>query len=195
EEALRAHHLNSKDFQHYLQKGSAILSMYLDTKHDTFRANQKTELNFAGQSVFIGEAHLTGMLDLVDINDDTITITDYKTGRPARSWQGRDEYEKIKLHKYKQQLMFYCLLAAHSRDYAKYTVEKTVIQFVEPTLEHEIITLEASFSKDDLDEFARLIQVIWKHITTLDLPDISSYSPSYQGIIAFERDLLENATS
>jgi DNA helicase-2/ATP-dependent DNA helicase PcrA len=192
EEALRAHHLNSKDFQHYLQKGSAVLSMYLDTKQETFHPHQKAELSFAGQSVFIGKAHLTGTLDLVDITDNVLTITDYKTGRPVRSWQGRDNYEKIKLYKYKQQLMFYCLLIKNSRDYAKYHVEKTVIQFVEPTPQHEIITLEATFSHEDLDEFARLIQVIWERITTLNLPDISQYQANYQGILAFEHDLLEN---
>lgn len=193
EEALRIHHLNPKDFHHYLQKGSDVLSTYLESKQDTFASTQKTELSFAGQAVFIGDAHLTGALDLVDIDDGNLIITDYKTGRPARSWQGRDDYEKIKLHKYKQQLMFYCLLTTHSRDYAKYKVEKTVIQFVEPTPQHEIITLEASFSRDDLDEFSRLIQVIWHRVTTLDLPDTSKYPPNYQGMLAFEHDLLEES--
>jgi DNA helicase-2/ATP-dependent DNA helicase PcrA len=191
EEALRSTQLTDHDFQTYLQKGSSALSTYLDAKYDTFAPNQKAELNFAGQSVFIGDAHLTGSLDLVDFTDNTLTITDYKTGRPARSWQGRDEYEKIKLHKYKQQLMFYYLLVAHSRDFAKYDVEKAVLQFVEATPQQEIVSLEARFSREDLEEFSRLIQIIWHHIQALELPDVSGYDASYQGIIAFEKDLLE----
>ena len=191
EEALRLHHLTPKDFQAFLQKGSAVLSAYLDAKYAEFSSSQKAELNFAGQSVFVGDAHLTGMLDVVDIGETSITITDYKTGRPARSWQGRDEYEKIKLHKYKQQLMFYCLLTAHSRDYAQFRVEKSALEFVEPTLQGEIITLEAKFSSEDLEQFARLVQIIWRHITTLDLPNTEVYEQNYQGILAFENDLLE----
>lgn len=190
EEALEAWHLNDKDFHNYLQKGSAVLSAYLDAKYDTFSSTQKAELNFASQSVVIGDAQLTGSLDLVDVVDGSLIITDYKTGRPARSWQGRDDYEKIKLHKYKQQLMFYCLLIANSRDYAKYNVQKAVIQFVEPTPQNEIVALEASFSKDDLAQFTRLVQAIWRCITTLDFPDVSNYDANYQGILAFEQDLL-----
>ncbi|HET6747375.1 MAG TPA: ATP-dependent DNA helicase [Candidatus Saccharimonadales bacterium] len=191
EESLRSAHLTEHDFQAYLQKGSMALSTYLNAKYDTFIPSQKAELNFAGQSVFIGDAHLTGSLDLVDFSDNSITITDYKTGRPAKSWQGRDEYEKVKLHKYKQQLMFYYLLVTHSRDFAKYDIEKAVLQFIEATPQQEIVSLEARFSREDLEEFAQLVQIIWRHIQALDLPDVSGYDTSYQGIIAFEKDLLE----
>jgi len=190
EEALRGAHLNERDFQTHLQKGSSALSTYLDAKYDTFTPTQKAELNFAGQSVFVGEARLTGSLDLVDFADNSITITDYKTGRPAREWRGRDEYEKIKLHKYKQQLMFYYLLVSHSRDFAKYPIEKAVLQFVEATPQQEIIGLEARFSREDLEQFSQLVQIVWRHIQELELPDISRYDTSYQGILAFEKDLL-----
>ncbi len=192
EEALRQQHLNAKDFHDYHQKGSAALSTFLGEKYNSFQPSQRAELNFAGQAVFVGEAHLTGKLDLVNIDGNTLTITDYKTGRPARNWQGRDDYEKIKLHKYKQQLMFYCLLATHSRDYAKYSVDKAVLQFVEPTQQNEIVDLEAQFSNEELDRFATLVQIIWERITTLNLPDISAYDTNYAGMLAFENDLLDH---
>lgn len=191
EEALRQQHLSDKDFNDYLQKGSAVLSTFLDAKYDTFSPTQKAELNFAGQAVFVGKAHLTGKLDLIDIDQDTITITDYKTGRAARNWQGKDEYEKIKLHKYKQQLMFYNLLTTRSRDYGKYTVKQAVLQFVEATPQNEIVGLEAQFSRDDLDQFSQLVEIIWEHIQNFDLPDTSAYSPDLKGMLAFEEDLLD----
>lgn len=190
EHHLESCHLPQKEFQEYLQKGSDVLTAYLDAKYASFTPAQKTELNFAGQSAMLGEAHLTGTLDLVDIADGTITITDYKTGKPARSWNGRTDYEKMKLHRYKQQLMFYYLLAMKSRDYSKYKVQKAVLQFVEATPQGEIIGLEASFSKEDLEEFTQLIQAVWNRIVTLDLPDISEYEPTYKGMLAFENDLL-----
>jgi len=193
EENLQAQNLSEKDFQVYLQKGSDALSDFLEYKYDEFNQNQKAELTFRDQAVHIGEAHLTGSLDLVDITDSTISVTDYKTGKPIRGWVGKTDYEKIKLHKFKQQLMFYHLLIQHSRDYSKYTVDKGILQFIEPTNQHEIITLEAEFSDEDLAQFTKLVCAVWKHITTLDLPDTSSYEPSFKGMLAFEAYLLSNS--
>ena len=148
EENLRAQHLPQSDFDTFLQKGSDTLSAFLEEKYITFTRTQKTELNFASQGVHLGNARLTGSLDLVDIKDDTITVTDYKTGKPVRSWAGRTDYEKIKLHHYKQQLMFYNLLILNSRYYRKYTFEKGLLHFVEPTAAGQIFANEATFTAD-----------------------------------------------
>lgn len=191
EENLRSHYLSSHDFDIYLQKGSDVLSQFIQARADSFLPSQKTELNFASQAVRLGEARLTGSLDLVDFSKDSVIVTDYKTSKASLSWQGRTDYEKIKLHKYRQQLMFYQLLIANSRDYRRYAIEKAVVQFVEPTLGGEIVALEARFSSDDLYRFSELVQKVWQRIIMLDLPDISSYEPTYKGILAFEADLLD----
>ena len=192
EEQLQHHHLSKSDEAIYLQKGTDTLQAFLSEKYDSFRGTQKVELNFAGQHVIVGEARLTGALDLVDIDQTakTIIVTDYKTGKPSRHWQGKTDYEKIKLHKYKQQLMFYELLIQNSRDYHSYQVSSGVLQFVEPTRGGEIVALESQFSTQELTEFTQLMRAVWKHIITLDLPDISQYEPSYKGMLAFEQDLL-----
>jgi DNA helicase-2/ATP-dependent DNA helicase PcrA len=191
EENLRLQPLSSHDLELYVQKGSDILSQFMEAKLDSFSPSQKTELNFAGQAVRLGDARLTGSLDLVDFNESSVVVTDYKTSKATRSWIGKTDYEKIKLHKYKQQLMFYQLLITNSRDYSRYNVEKGVLQFIEPTRTGEIVALEAQFSQDDLERFANLIQKVWQRIVTLDLPDISDYEPTYKGILAFEVDLLD----
>ena len=193
EQNLRSQHLSESDFATYFQKGSDTLTLFLAEKYDTFTPSQKVELNFAGQQVMIEDAHLTGSLDLVDIStaDKTIIVSDYKTGKASTSWTGKTDYEKIKLHKYRQQLMFYKLLVEHSRDYNQYTVEKGCLQFVEPTPGGEILHLEASCTSEDLEQFRRLIKVVWRKIITLDLPDTSTYEQNYKGMLAFENDLLE----
>ncbi|HMH70425.1 MAG TPA: ATP-dependent DNA helicase, partial [Candidatus Saccharimonadales bacterium] len=194
EQNLRGQHLAEKDFIDYQQKGSDVLSVFLEAKYSSFTKTQKTELTFANPGVYLGEAHLTGALDLVDIVDDTITVTDYKTGKAMRSWTGKTDYEKIKLHRYKQQLMFYNLLIRNSRSYSNFTVDRAVLQFVEPTPQGEIVALEAQFSSEDLQRFGSLIQAVWRHIVQLDLPDSSIYEPTYKGILAFEEDLLNEST-
>lgn len=188
---LRDQHISTSDFDTFNRRGIDTLTAFLSSRYDTFHDKQKTELSFAGQGVVLGEARLTGSLDLVDIADGEIIVTDYKTGAPSRDWKGKTDYEKIKLHKYKQQLMFYQLLVENSRDYRKYSFGGGVLQFVEPDSHGEIHALEASFTDEELQRFRTLIAAVWQAIITLDLPDISEFEPSYKGMLAFEQDIID----
>jgi len=102
------------------------------------------------------------------------------------------EFDKIKLHKYRQQLLFYKLLVEHSRDYSNYSVIEGRLAFVEPNKTGEICGLELTFDTEELARFRTLIGKVWKHIIELDLPDTSSYEPTYKGLLAFEQDLLDD---
>ena len=189
---LQQQELSDNDLALYSKRGIEALEAFLGAKYGTFTPSQKPELSFAGQGVVLGQARLTGSLDLVDIDNQTITVTDYKTGKPSTSWTGKSDYEKIKLHKYRQQLMFYELLCANSRDYAKYDFGGAVLQFVEPDSRGDIYQLDDRFSRDELADFQRLIAAVWRCIITLELPDISNYQASYRGIIQFEKDLISS---
>lgn len=191
---LTSQRLTEDDFQQLNTRGRQALQAYFNAKSDSFTQSQITELDFSGQGVVFGEAKLTGKLDLVDINksDKTLFVTDYKTGKSSRKWSGETSYEKIKLHKYRQQLMFYQLLVEKSRDYSNYQFTGARLQFVEPEQgTGDILGLEDSFSREELDDFRKLIEVIYQKIITLDLPDTSNYSPDIKGIKQFEEDLLQ----
>ncbi len=190
---LQAQRLTMLDYETYLQQGSDELQTYFKARYDTFVPEQKTELNFAGQNSVVGEAILTGSLDLVLVNssDKTIAISDYKTGKPVRNWTGKTDYEKIKLHKYRQQLLFYKLMAEHARDYSRYEVTNCSLEFIQPTKSGEVITLTTEFDQDELEHLTKLIAAVWDHIKNLNLPDVSSYSQNYKGLLAFEQDLID----
>ena len=193
QKSLESQHLPADDFQLYLDKGKSALTAFLNAKSSDFHDTDLAELDFSNQGVIIDNARLTGKLDVVDIDkqNKTIFVTDYKTGKPAHSWKGSADYEKIKLHKYRQQLMFYQLLVEHSRDYSNFTFTGGRLQFVEPDMKTgDILSLEDTFSREELTEFTQLIEIIWQKITTLDLPDISGYSADYKGMLQFEKDLL-----
>jgi DNA helicase-2/ATP-dependent DNA helicase PcrA len=162
EAELSQHRLNEHDIETYTQKGIDALQAFLAARYDSFTREQKVELNFAGQQSIVDGAHLTGKLDLVDIDTSqrTMTVTDYKTGKPSQAWKGATDYEKIKLHRYRQQLMFYKLLVEHSRDYGNYEVNRGVLQFVEPTKSGEILSLDDDFSHNELDDFRRLVVIV-----------------------------------
>lgn len=190
---LTSMNLSKIDFEHYLKRGSDALATYFTSTYEEFARTTHTELSFAGQQSILGNAHLTGSLDAVRIDKETRTmvVTDYKTGKSASSWKGKTDHEKAKLHRYRQQLMFYKLLVEHSRDYGNYAVDRGVLQFVEPTPAGNIISLELEFDTEELATFERLIAAVWEHITALNLPDISGYSQDFKGIQAFEADLLD----
>jgi DNA helicase-2/ATP-dependent DNA helicase PcrA len=193
ESSLKNQRLPQKDYEHYAEKGGDDLRIFIEQTYDSFSVNQKTELNFSNQHSIINETHITGKLDLVDINksDKTVSVTDYKTGKPLQKWYSSDEYEKIKAHKYKQQLLFYKLLVENARDYRGYTVENGIMQFVEPTKQGEIAILDTDYNEENIEQFIKLINAVWDHIITLNLPDISKYEKSYKGILAFEQDLID----
>lgn len=192
ETSLKDHHLSDADFEFYLQKGSEDLHAFLGARYASFKPSQKAELDFKSQHVMVGEAHLSGALDLIDVTADKhVTVTDYKTGKPARSWTGKTDYEKIKLHKYKQQLMFYKLLVENARDFRGHTVSSGMLQFIEPTNVGHIIELQTDFSDSDLEQFTTLVKAVWRRIVSLDLPDISPYDQTLKGILAFEQDLID----
>lgn len=192
EKHLSGMRLSDHDLSHYLQHGQDVLQAFMSARGDTFTPTQRTELSFANQQSMVGSAVLTGALDLIDIDDTdkSITVTDYKTGKSSKDWRGREDWEKIKLHKYRQQLLFYKLLVERSRDFGTYTVEKGILQFVEPDTSGKIHALELSYEPEELERFARLIEAVYERIVKLDLPDAAEYSPDFVGMLQFERDLL-----
>lgn len=191
ESFLEKQHLSSQDHALFHKKGLDSLTKFLEAKYSSFTKTQKTELSFGNQEVLLGNARLTGALDLVDIQAKDISITDYKTGAPTPDWRGKTEFEKIKLHKYKQQLMFYQILIENSRDYAKYNLTNSCLQFVEPNKAGAIVALQSSYSAEELSTFKRLVQAVWQSIITLDFPDVADYAPSLKGIQDFEQAVID----
>jgi len=189
---LQQGRLGEREFTFLLEKGSDVLQNYFGARYHEFNEHQKAERNFAGQGATLGDVRLTGAIDLMEINEKTktIVVVDYKTGKGVSSWQGKTDYEKIKLHKYKQQLMFYKLLVEHSRDYRNYKVERGVLDFVEADGDNSLHRLTAPFDAEELLRFSNLLRAIWRRIQSLELPDTSNYEPSYRGILKFENDLL-----
>ncbi len=180
--------------RHYLHQGSDTLRIFLKENYSGFSANQQAELDFKYQDVVVEGVRLTGKLDVAEFNKETCsaTVIDYKTGGSLATWDKGQDYQKIKAHKYRQQLLFYKLLIENSRDWRKYTMTEGILQFVEPDPSGKIIDLRLTdFDTAELERFTKLISIIWKHINELSFPDTSGYENSIDGIKQFEDDLLK----
>jgi DNA helicase-2/ATP-dependent DNA helicase PcrA len=126
----------------------------------------------------------------------TITVTDYKTGKPFSKWDlppSSGEHMRIKAHRYRQQLLFYKLLVDGSSEWGAqgWRAEHGVLRFVDPDEYGKLRQIGLSYDPQELERTKQLVLAIWQRIMALDFPDVSStYSPDLAGIMQFETDLL-----
>lgn len=195
DDVLDRKHLKKADHTRLKNRGLEALDRYINEKGSIFEAKDLAERGFNNDGVVIGEARLSGKIDIIHFKDSSRTeVYDFKTGKPAANWQGKDGFEKIKLHKYRQQLLFYKLLVENSASYQnRLIVDRGRLEFIEADTNAKLLPgLELSYNPDELTRFTTLVQAVWKRIMELDFPDISDYDPSLKGIEEFENDLIKN---
>lgn len=186
---LRNKCLSEAEYERRLEKGRQSLAVFVPAWWQNFSPANEHEASFRHEGSFVGEAHLSGNLDqmLIDRDSKTIVVTDFKTGEAHHRWDN-----SVKLHKYRQQLLFYKLLVENSHTYRDYTVEAGRLVFVEPDEHGNIAELQLHYTPAEIERTTRLIRAVWQRIKTLDLPDVSGFDKSYKGIIAFEDWLVDN---
>ncbi len=186
-------HLRDADYKKLNQRGQATLGLYLTKRGKLLLPSDLIERGFNNEGAVVGGARLSGKIDKIsDPSQGTVEVTDFKTGKPAVSWQGKDAYEKIKLHKYRQQLLFYKLLVENSASFGKkLSVTSGMVEFIEAGEDGQLMdNLKLSYKPDELERFTRLIGTVWAHIMELNFPDTVKYPKTLQGIQQFEDDLL-----
>ncbi|MGH7195977.1 MAG: ATP-dependent helicase [Candidatus Saccharimonadales bacterium] len=184
---MRAKKLAEKETELRLEQGKNELAAYL--KNANFKPGDQPEHSFKNEGVFVGDAHLSGKIDKLELDNKnkTLKIVDYKTGSPSAKWQSN-----LKFHKYKQQLHIYKILIEGSPSYRGWHVDSMRLDFIQPSDNSQNCQLELKFDEKEFDETKLLIEAVWRHVKQLDLPDISRYSKDYAGSKQFEKDLLED---
>ena len=190
EKELTLRYISKTDTPEVKDKGLNALKLYLKQRSEVFSKPAKTEVNFYSEGVLIGDAHLSGIIDRLEVDDKnkTVEIVDYKTGAPSKKW-----HSDIKLLKYEQQLYFYKLLIEGSSTYKNYKVISARLDFVEPSKSGNQIfdPLYIEFTKEKQTQLEDLIQKVWCRVQTLDNPDTSHYSKDISGTKQFIKDLLK----
>lgn len=181
--------LGEQDAEQLRERGTICLTAYLQQRASALSPSDRSEYNFRGEGVFIGEAHLSGKIDrlIVDKINKTIQIVDFKTGRSHSRWT-----HESKMLRYRQQLYFYKLLVENSNEFKNYQVTDAYLEFVEPDEQGIIQELHVSFDNDEIEAFKKLIQAVWQHIKQLDFPDVSDYSKDLKGTLQFQADLIND---
>lgn len=180
--------LTGEQIEQQQRRAKQVLESYLAVR--SFKKGNVPEMSFRGQGVFVGDVHMGGKIDLLEIDEakKEIVVVDYKTGDAETSWKP----ETIKLHKYMLQLYCYKLLVERSIKYRGYTVTAGRLEFVAPDGDGDIHTLTLSFEPGRLDEIKHLLAAMWRSVKTLELPDTTGYSDTLTAIKKFETDLIED---
>lgn len=182
--------MTEKEYLHFLHAGEDALAIWYELSGKHIPRGLRSEVDFKNQGVVLFDVPLTGKIDKIVTEDDgVIHVTDFKTGRAKKRWEGKDARERILLHGYKRQLTFYKLLVEHSHEFRGSRVERATLEFIEPA-DERIVTLDFAPTAEDTDRLSALIAAVYRRIIALDFPDTEKYSKDLSGIIAFEEDLL-----
>lgn len=191
EEALRRERMTESEFRHFLNHGKESLDVWWNARGKNINISHRSEVDFSSQGVVVEGAALSGKIDKMIPHEDEMMVYDFKTGKAKTGWEGHDAHEKITLHNYKRQLVFYKLLIEGSHDFNKFHVDTGVLEFLEP-VNGEIKELALSIGDEDVERLTKLIGIVYQKILNLDFPDTTNYPQDVSGISAFEDDLLSD---
>lgn len=171
-----------------IERGEKALSLWMQQRSHIFKPTDIAEKSFHNEGVFIDQVHMSGRVDRLEIDQQnrTITVVDYKTGKPYSKW-----VSDPKLYRYRLQLLCYKLLIDGSHSYRGYTVTTGRIEFIEADDKGKVHALELVFDDDSITDTKKLIVSLWEHVHDLNFPDVSSYPLSLGGVKQFEKDLIE----
>jgi DNA helicase II / ATP-dependent DNA helicase PcrA len=195
EETLTKEGFDKKTEADYLNRGRVNLeSLYTEITKQTYgELRMEEDFRTAWWGTWLGDIQLTGKIDRIEkLPDDSLIITDYKTGRGFDSFDGRwPEHEKIKQWKYRLQLCFYAILFELSPRWRMFTNKKYELFFVEKNRDEERFHRVVEYIQEwEIERTKKLIIAVMNKIQTLDFPDISTYPKTLEGIRMFEEDLL-----
>lgn len=189
--------LSEKDKEEILERFNQIFENFFENNLGEFKPGNIAEKNFSGVGVTIGNAVLTGKIDLIRIDHENkkITVVDYKTGSiPFNTKTNKFDTNSTKIHEYAQQLYFYKILIENTPEFSGYTVEKGILEFIEPDKHTEkTYNFEVVFKPEEEERLKTLIQAVWVKIKSFDFKlDEEKYSKDIKGTRAFEADLIAN---
>lgn len=181
--------LSLEDSNQVLNKIQDQLPHLIEGKKNSFYIPHQSEYNLGALSLEWEGIPLTGSIDRIEDNGDYYSVVDFKTGTPVLSWDVKAKADKLEA--YKRQLWFYGFMLKVAGQYQDKPLMGR-IDFLEPTLEGDYISLNLGIDSTDIEYMEKLSQVIYHKILNLDFPDIEHYREMGKSSSDFIQDLLKH---
>ena len=186
---LQQAEFQGRDLEQYREKGLRVLGEYVAQRGEELRSATHVEVSFSKDRVHIGEARVTGKVDVIrEEEDGSLTIIDYKTGRASEDWD--EKGKEVQRYANRRQLLFYALMMQASQRFAGKEIAEAKLSFIESDKEGRIVDLVLVPEPGELERVRQLIEAVYRKAIALDFPDISAYPKDMQGVLAFEDFLL-----
>ncbi len=187
QKALENQSLLIDELGRYKEHGELLLKKLF--KSDTFWMSKGGLPEQSLHDISVDGAMVKGTLDRINMNQESLTIIDYKTGNPLSSFTTRDQNKAIKAWRHRTQLAFYTLLVKNSSRFKPVNISGQM-WYVEASSSKELVR-EYTTTPEELARMTKLVSIIYHKIKDFDLPTTDSYPADYAGIVAFEQDLLD----
>jgi DNA helicase-2/ATP-dependent DNA helicase PcrA len=169
--------LTNKDYLERLEIGQNILNEYYETYNEQFTSNTISEFNFSHDGVNIEGIQLTGKIDKIEITENNIIVTDFKTGNADTGMQKLAHGED-----YWRQLVFYKILCDRSpkfkRDFQGRPMGTAKIEFLEKSKQKKtFLHPTIKIKPEDENEVIENIKIANQQIQNLNFEKIEKSSP------------------
>lgn len=172
-QALKREILSARDAEEIEREGETLLRQFFVFYRGKFNEPIKTELDFRGHHVFLGDVPITGKIDKIEWVEkaaNTVRIIDYKTTTPksenAIKGVTESQQDNIGAGAMYRQLQFYYLLATRSKEFP-YTPTAFRLDFLRPEKNGTFVTREFLIGEADVAELVEEIKQTWQSISSL----------------------------
>ncbi len=183
---LLEQNLSSLEYSRYLAHGKNIIRRLFENYELVLSVEGKPEVSL---NVHVNDVAIKGKLDRLDSTENSLLITDYKTGKPLSSLHTKNQSLQLKAWRHRTQLELYILMLRESGKFPNNTIIEAQMTYVEAESKKEL-NLRYIPDEDALHRVQQLVIKVSKNIQSLNLPDIRHYDASYDGTRQFENDLL-----
>jgi hypothetical protein len=171
--SLKYNKLPEKEFLDALRQGEMILTDYYTNKAGTFPKKAMNEVNFYHHNIVVEDIPLTGKVDRIDfedINNNILSVVDYKTGNPDNA---SSKLNQENLGDYFLQLVFYKLLIENSHT-IKGTVTQGKIEFLQRNSKNDFVTKIFTLTPEHVAKLLTEAKEIYGKIMGLDFTKINN---------------------
>ncbi len=157
--------LTGSKFSDALKRGEIFLPKYYAYRVNNLPKKVKIETDFSYHTISLEGIRLTGKIDMIEFTDDVsrrCVVYDFKTGDSTKGSKRVAFDEDIW-----RQVVFYKLLTKLSRRFG-FTMERGIVEFVEPDKEGNFTTVEVNVTDSELDIVKGQVKEMWTELQSLN---------------------------